>query len=128
MNTSWFMSALPFVALLGQQAGAPPQHPVDCRAQLESRLENGQLTIIGHCQNSGAQPRTLHYELLTSKQGQSGTSRNAQSGRFTVAPQQTATLSQTTISVTPADFYRIKLRVLDLQGLLVTEDSLVHQP
>ncbi|WP_262709843.1 curli-like amyloid fiber formation chaperone CsgH [Hymenobacter metallicola] len=99
-----------------------------CRATLESKLEAGRLTVIGHCQNAGNEPLTLQYELSANKRGQAGSSRNSQSGRFTVAPQQTANLSQTTMSVAATDFYQINLRVLDLQGRVVAEDSLVHRP
>ncbi|MCB2408986.1 curli-like amyloid fiber formation chaperone CsgH [Hymenobacter lucidus] len=126
MKIHWIITVLPFWAMLWQ--GRLAAHEAGCRAQLESRLEGDKLTLIGHCQNAGTQPLTLRYELLTDKKGKSGTSRNAQSGNFTVAPQQTATLSQTTINVAPADFYRVQLRVLDLQGTLVAQDSLVHQP
>ncbi|TGE23824.1 hypothetical protein E5K00_01000 [Hymenobacter aquaticus] len=86
------------------------------------------LTLVGRCLNVGPQPLALRYELLTEKKGPAGTSRNAQSGNVTLAPQQTTTLSQTTINVSPADFYRVRLRVLDQQGSVVAADSLVHQP
>lgn len=126
MKIPWILALMPFWAMLWQGRLAAPD--TGCRAQLEARLAGDKLTLVGHCQNTGTQPLTLRYELLTDKKGKSGTSRNSQSGNFTVAPQQTAVLSQTTINVAPADFYRAQLRVLDVQGSVVAQDSLIHQP
>jgi hypothetical protein len=121
------LMALPLIGGLWQNGNTSPGLPAG-QATLETRLEGERLTLIGHYQNASPVPQSLYYELVTGKKGPAGTSQNSQSGRFTVAPHQTATLSQTTISVAPADVYRVKLRVLDLQGSVVAEDSLVHQP
>ncbi|QDA60221.1 curli-like amyloid fiber formation chaperone CsgH [Hymenobacter jejuensis] len=117
-------SIIPFLAAFAQKA----EGPASCKAQLETHLTGDNLTIVGHCQNQSAQTVTLRYELLTDKRGQSGTSHNTQSGAVAVASQQSAVLSQTTINVAPTDFYKVKLRLLDAQGTVVAEDSLVHHP
>lgn len=109
-----------WAALLGSAAGY--------QARLETRQDGDLLTIIGHCRNETAQPAGLHYELLTDKKGQSGTSRNQQSGAFTSVPQQDQVLSQTTINVAASDYYLVRLRLLNAQGAVVAEDSIVHQP
>ncbi|TGE18632.1 curli-like amyloid fiber formation chaperone CsgH [Hymenobacter elongatus] len=127
MNNYWFFALAPLSAALWQ-VGVPNNGAPACRAHLESRLDGNQLTLVGYCQNSGAQPLTLRYELLTDKKGRSGTATNSQSGSFSVAAQQTTTLSKTTITIVPADFCRVKLRLLTSQGIVVSEDSLVHHP
>ncbi|UOQ71665.1 curli-like amyloid fiber formation chaperone CsgH [Hymenobacter cellulosilyticus] len=127
MKYTSILGVFPLVGGLLGQNDPQPSGPTG-QAQLETHREGDRLTLIGHCHNPGAEPITLRYELHTDKRGPAGTSRNAQSGNFTVAPHQTATLSQTTINVASADFYRVRLRVLSLQGSVVSEDSLVHQP
>lgn len=100
--------------------------PSGYEAYLETRMEGDRLTVIGHCRNVSSQPVSLRYELRTDKRGLSGTTSNAQSGQVVLAVQQDMPISQITINIAPTDFYRIKLRMLNAQGIVVAEDSLVH--
>lgn len=109
------------LAMPGQSAPSPA-----CRARLEARQADDLLTIVGHCQNTTSQPTSLRYELLTSKQGPAGVSRNVQSGTVLVGSQEDKILSQTTMNVSAADVYRVHLRLLTNTGVVVAEDSLLH--
>jgi hypothetical protein len=107
-------------------SSAEPASP--CKAHLLTQQTGTMLTLTGECQNVSEQALSLRYELSANKRGASGTSRNTQSGRFTVLPGQKATLSQTSLSVSPADSYQVYLRLLDAQNNVVAQDSLVHTP
>ncbi|SHI91600.1 hypothetical protein SAMN02745146_1904 [Hymenobacter daecheongensis DSM 21074] len=126
MKSLFYIAALPVLAALAQ--AVPPAEGPTCQAQLAAHLEGNQLTLVGHCRNDSEKALTLRYELLTDKRGPAGTSRNTQSGTVTVAPRQTVALSQTSISVSPADFYQVHLHLLDAHGTVVARDSLVHAP
>lgn len=102
--------------------------PSVCQAHLLTQQTGAMLTLTGECENISEQALNLRYELSTDKRGTSGTSRNAQSGRFTVLPGQKAILSQTSLNVSPADYYRVHLRLLDAQNNVVAQDSLIHTP
>ncbi|WP_262891893.1 curli-like amyloid fiber formation chaperone CsgH [Hymenobacter glacieicola] len=105
---------------------AVPSQPgsAPCQARLAMHQEGNMLTLIGEGQNNTSQPMRLRYELLTSRQGKAGTSRNAQSGNVTLAPNQKAALSQTSINISPSDHYQIHLRLFDSQDHVVAHDSL----
>lgn len=96
------------------------------QAYLEARQQQDLLVVTGHCRSTDAQPATLRYELLLSKQGPSGTTRNLQAGNVEVGAGEHKLLSQTSLNATPADSYRIRLRLLTTQGVVVAEDSLVQ--
>jgi hypothetical protein len=127
MTSLILFTCLPLVglALLG---AAPARAQAPCEVHLLVREQGTLLTVVGQCLNTSTQPLSLRYELKTDKNGPSGTARNSQSGRFTVAPQQRVTLSQQTLSVGAADSYQLQLRALDEQGRVVAQDSLVHAP
>lgn len=99
-----------------------------CQARVEAQPSNGMLLITGFCRNKSVQPLSIRYELLTSRSGQAGSTRNMQSGSYVVGPSQEQALSQTSISYAPADACSIHLRVFNSQGHLLAEDSVVHQP
>ncbi|MBX0289003.1 hypothetical protein K3G63_01050 [Hymenobacter sp. HSC-4F20] len=108
------------------QGGQAPSAPAACQAYLETRLEGNILTLRGQGQNNTAQPLHLRYELITSRQGQAGTSRNAQSGSVTLVPNHKTTLSQTSFNVSPADHYQVHLRLLDSNNHVLAHDSLLQ--
>ncbi|RPD47790.1 hypothetical protein DNI29_10125 [Hymenobacter sediminis] len=96
------------------------------QAYLEVRQQPDQLVVTGHCRSTDARPAVLRYEFLLAKQGPSGTSRNLQSGNVEVGAGEHKLLSQTSLNATPADSYRIRLRLLTTQGVVLAEDSLVQ--
>lgn len=116
---------IPLFISMTQGANAPTASAT-CQAHLETRLEGNLLTLIGQGQNNTAQPLHLRYELLTSKQGQSGTSQNTQSGSVMLAPNRKTILSQITFNVIPADHYQVHLRLLDSNNHVLAHDSLLQ--
>ena len=100
-----------------------PAGPGPCQARLELHQQDGMLTVTGHCRNLLPTAGHYRYELSTVREGAGGSSRNKQGGEFDVAPQGEVSLSQTRINVSAQDRYRIHLRVLDLAGHTVAQDS-----
>ncbi|UOQ98231.1 hypothetical protein MUN81_01760 [Hymenobacter sp. 5317J-9] len=100
-----------------------PDAPAPCQARLELQQQGGMLTVTGHCRNLLPTAGRYRYELQTLREGSGGRSQNTQRGEFEVAPQQDVSLSQTRVNVTPQDRYQIRLRVLDLAGHTVAQDS-----
>jgi hypothetical protein len=100
-----------------------PPTPSPCQARLELHQQDGMLTVTGHCRNLLPTAGRYRYELSTLREGNGGRSQNTQRGEFEVASQQEISLSQTRINATTQDSYRIHLRVLDLTGHTVAQDS-----
>ncbi|WP_425553150.1 curli-like amyloid fiber formation chaperone CsgH [Hymenobacter algoricola] len=127
MNLALIFACLPLLGAAAIRTGLlPPQQ--ECQARLVVRQQGDMLAVVGQCLNVSSQPLNLSYELKMDKTGSAGTSRNSQSGRFTIASHQTLALSQTTIRVDPTDYYRVRLRLLDEQGRIVAQDSLLYTP
>jgi len=118
MKSLLFLAMMP---LLNPQSLLP-----GCQAKLETQWQGDLLTIRGHCLNPSKLTSSLRYELFTDKRGESGTSRNTQGGEVILAGQLDRVLSQTTINVAPADYYRVRLRLFNQQGDIVAADSLIH--
>ena len=97
-----------------------------CQAQLETRQQGSQVTLVGHCHNGTSQALKLRYEMTTDKHGQSGTSHNTQSGYVTVSPRQSEVLAQSTLAVQAADQYRVRLRLFGANNILLAQDSVIH--
>ncbi|RAK63485.1 curli-like amyloid fiber formation chaperone CsgH [Hymenobacter edaphi] len=115
------LTAAAVVACLTTAADAPR-----CQARLEVQRRGDNVTITGHCLNTGVPPAARWtYELRAEKQGRSGSSRNAQAGNFVAAPGQEVTLSRTTLNLGATDACRLRLRVLDEQGAVLAADSLL---
>jgi hypothetical protein len=100
--------------------------PVPCRAHLELQQQNGFLTVTGRCQSLLPTPAHYRYELSLLRESAGGRSQNMQRGEFDVAPAQEVSLSQARINASAQDAYRIHLRVLDLAGHTVAQDSAVQ--
>lgn len=102
--------------------------PTPCQARLELRRQDGLLTVTGHCRNLLPTAGRYRYELSTVRAGNGGRSQNTQRGEFDVAPRQEVPLSQTRLNAAPQDAYRIHLRVLDLAGHTLAQDSAIQVP
>ena len=112
--------------LLSAWQGAEVTPP--CQAHLEMKQQDGLLTVVGHCRNLRATAGRYRYELSMLREGAGGRSQNTQRGEFDVAPQQEVSLSRTSVNATAQDTYRIHLRVLDLNGHVVAQDSASQIP
>lgn len=119
-----FYSCAGFLLLLMPASATPEKGGY--QAYLEARQQQDQLVVTGHCHSTVAQSATFRYELSLSKQGPSGITRNLQSGNVEVKAGERKLLSQTSLNATSADTYRIRLRLLTAQGVVVAEDSLVQ--
>lgn len=109
-----------FLLLMAWQS---PGAPVPCRAYLELHRQGGLLTVVGHCHNLLPTAGAYRYEMSTLRKGSGGHSENTQRGQFEVAPQQDVALSSSTINTTAQDTYCIHLRIVDLTGRTVAQDS-----
>lgn len=117
----------PWLLLLAAWPSAAPA-PTPCRAHLELLQQDGYLSITGHCTSLLATPARYRYELSMLREGSGGRSQNTQRGEFDVAPAQDVALSHTRVNATAQDTYRVYLRVLDLAGHTVAQDSAVQVP
>ncbi|NML65734.1 hypothetical protein HHL22_11005 [Hymenobacter sp. RP-2-7] len=118
----------PWLLLLAAWPGAAALGPVPCRAHLELQQQDGYLSITGHCTNLLPTAARYRYELSMLREGSGGRSQNTQRGEFDAAPAQDVALSHTRINATAQDTYRVHLRVLDLAGHVVAQDSAVQVP
>ena len=101
----------------------PTTTTTPCQARLEIQQQDGLLTVISHCRNLLPTAGRYRYELSLVRLGTGGRSQNMQRGEFDVAPEQEVSLSQSRINVGPQDTYRIHLRVLDITGHIISQDS-----
>ncbi|MBF9223267.1 curli-like amyloid fiber formation chaperone CsgH [Hymenobacter ruricola] len=99
-----------------------------CHARLELQQQGSMLTVTGHCRNF--QPATAHYryELAMLRESAGGRSQNTQRGEVAVDSQQEVSLSRTQVNAGPQDTYRIHLRVLDMEGHILAQDSAIQNP
>ena len=91
--------------------GAPTSDSV--RAEVLLDREPGAVVIRGAFVNEEGPSGALSYRLVVEKQGQSGTSKNRQGGRFETAPGRTDTLSTVRLGVRPEDRVEVRLAILD---------------
>jgi hypothetical protein len=102
--------------------------PAPCRAHLELHQQDGFLTVTGRCLSLLPTPARYRYELSMRRESSGGHSQNTQRGEFDVAPAQEVSLAQTRINASAQDTYRIYLRVVDLAGHTVAQDSAAQVP
>lgn len=102
--------------------------PAPCRAHLELSQQGGYLSITGHCTSLLPTTARYRYELSMQREGSGGHSQNTQRGEFEVAPEKDVALSHTRVNASEHDTYRVHLRVLDLAGHTVAQDSAVQVP
>jgi hypothetical protein len=65
---------------------------------------------------------SLNYEIETVKEGKSGRSNSSQSGSVRLGNNGAAKLASTSVSVTPADRYRIRVKLLE-GGRVVAQEE-----
>ena len=99
-----------------------PEH----RAWIDAQQTDDMLTVRGRFANDSQQDATFRYQLLTTKQGPSGSSTSTQAGSFTAPAGQEVSLSNTSINVTPADLYVIELKIFQADSVYL-HDKIEHQ-
>ena len=90
--------------------------------------KNDMLDIIGTAKNITETSFSLRYELsvITSNEENNNSSKNSQSGRFTLEPFETKNLSQTSVSINPQVRTVILLVIFDKDNIVVGTDRLVY--
>lgn len=113
-----------FFLLLGiwQNSGAPGP----CQVRLELQQRGNMLTMTGHCRNLLSTAANYRYELAMLRESNGNRSQSVQSGAFSISPQADVSLSQSSVNTGPRDVYRIHLRVFDMEGHTLSQDSAVH--
>ncbi len=99
-----------------------PEH----RAWIDAQQTNDMLTVRGKFANDSQQDATFRYQLLTTKQGTSGSSTSTQAGSFAAPAGQEVSLSNTSINVTQSDTYLIELKVFS-QDTVYLHDKIEYQ-
>jgi len=99
-----------------------------CQARLELQQQSGLLTVTGHCRNLQPGTARYRYELAVLRESAGGRSQNTQRGEVSVDSQQEVSLSRTQVNAGPQDTYQIHLRVLDLEGHVLAQDSAIQRP
>lgn len=110
--------------LLGmwQDAGTPGP----CQARIELQQHGNMLTVTGHCRNLLLTAASYRYELAMLRESNGNRSQNVQSGAFDAPAQADVALSQSSVNAGPQDVYRIHLRVFDLDGHTLAQDSAIQ--
>ena len=99
------------------QAAPPSEH----RAWIEAQEDSHMLTIKGKFANDGSQEASFRYELVTIKQGRSGSSRSTQAGRFVAPAHQEVSLSNVSVNVGSEDTYVIELKIFQNHTVLLRD-------
>ena len=103
-------------------AQTTPEH----RAWIDAKQTDDMLTIRGKFANDSEQDATFRYELVTTKQGPSGSSSSTQAGSFAAPAREEVSLSNTSINISTEDTYVIELKIF--QGDTVyLDDKIEHQ-
>ena len=107
-----------FLMQPGGTSGVPP-----CQARIGLAQEAGFLALTSSCSSQLDQLAHYRYTLWVSRSGAGGRSQNTQGGEFALPPHQQATLSTIRLNVQPQDAYQAKLTIFDLNGRVVSQDS-----
>ena len=103
-------------------AQTAPEH----RAWIDTDQKGDMLTIRGRFANDTEQDATFRYELITTKQGASGSSTSTQASSFTAPAHDEVSLSNVSINVTPTDRYVIELKIFRADSVYL-HDKIAHQ-
>src|SRR5690606_10099601 len=102
----------------------PAQEKPGIAGKIITDNQDGLLKIRAISENTSSIYQELNYVLISLKKGKSGTSTNKQSGKFSLKPHETRTLSETNINLQPKDGLKIFLLVKDEPtDKLVARDS-----
>ena len=109
--------ALLLISFLSFTASAQENNNLISAIKVES-VKNDLVTISGICSNNTLQPIELKYELNVQKRSLSGnTSKNNQSGHFTLDSKDSKNVSTTTINFDPEDYTEIVLTIYDAHNI-----------
>ena len=123
MKTLLYISFILFFAV---QLTSAQQEKKTITSKIESSFVEGQLTLKATATNPSDTYSELNYLFVSIKKGNSGNlSNNKQSGKFTLTPEETKTLSQISVNIQKNDALKVFLFIKDEQtGQLISKDSL----
>ena len=105
------MKTLLTILVLSLATVAHAQSTEEHRAWIDAQQQNDMLTIRGKFANDSPRGASFRYELVTTKQGKSGSSSSTQVGSFAAPAGEEVSLSNTSINITPEDTYAIELKI-----------------
>ena len=103
-----------------------PPPTIEHRAWIDANQQDDMLTIQGKFSNDSQQAETFRYELITTKQGKSGSSSSTQAGRFEAPAQEEVLLSNVSINVSSEDTYVIELKIFQADTVYL-HDKIEYQ-
>jgi hypothetical protein len=114
-------SVVPAALLLVSSAafGAEGAYQLD----MGTTVRQGSLNVAPHV--TGPAGKALRYEMVVTRQSQSGSSNSSQAGSVRLDQSGSARLASNTMSVSPQDNYRVTVRLYE-QDRLVAEQSVRH--
>ena len=121
-----FTILLLFFASLAYTQSAYVQFNEKHRAWIKADQQGDMLTIQGKFANDSPQEATFRYELITTRQGASGSSSSTQTGSFRALAQQEVSLSHVSINVAENDTYIIELKIFQDNSVYL-HDKIEHQ-
>lgn len=93
--------------------------------KIVTEKKEGQIKITAVAINTSEIFAELNYILVSVKKGKSGNSSNKQSGKFSLNPSETKSLSQTSVNLSANDGLKVYLFIKDEQtDALISKDSL----
>ncbi|MCJ8496654.1 hypothetical protein MVI27_00085 [Chryseobacterium salipaludis] len=114
-----------FLVALCTSSLATAQQPSGVKGKIVTDSREGLLRIRAVSESTDDLFHTLNYILISVKQGKSGSSSNKQSGKFSLKPHESKTLSESTIRIAKADAVKIFLLIKDDEtDKLIARDSL----
>lgn len=109
--------------LMSMQISAQDKNAVS--GKIVTEQNEGSLKIRAAAVNSSATYHSLNYIMVSVKKGKSGTSSNKQSGKFSLNPNETKTLAETTFNLQKNDGLKVFLFVKDEEtDIVLSKDSL----
>jgi hypothetical protein len=109
-----------YLALLALCFATPLFADSGYKLDLGTSVEHGSLKVEPTL--TGPAGKALRYEMEVKREGQGGNSNSSQSGTVQLDRDGRAQLASNSVSVTPADRYRVTVRVFD-GGQVVAEQS-----
>ena len=120
MKTLFTLIALSIATLTYAQSTA--EH----RVWIDAQQTNDMLTVKGKFANDSGQDANFRYELITTRQGKSGSTSSKQAGGFVAPAHQEVSLSNVSVNVSSEDTYVIELKIFRGDTVYL-HDEIEHQ-
>ena len=92
--------------------------------KIQTTENNGIILLEAQLINLGSQPaKNLSYKFTVEKEGKSGTSNSIQSGNFSIAENDSITLSTVSLKVLPKDVYSTSLKIFQNKLLILEKNE-----